>query len=127
MSGSAAEQTVEGKIVLSLFEYRRFKDNYVCPAGMTQQGLADETGEDRSYVNRRLKLLMEGGFVKSEKRHIEKGRRQKQTYWLTIKGESLANQLKKAPTAAVAEKDEHDDDPEPFKGRFVDGPRPAGA
>ena len=57
-------------ILIGLKASRRYKEKFIVPIYLTQEGLAQRIGVDRGNISRTLRQLMTSGFVKAEMKHI---------------------------------------------------------
>ncbi|MEE9182725.1 MAG: AAA family ATPase, partial [candidate division NC10 bacterium] len=78
--------TVKERILLHLFDYNRFAEEYEAPVEVTQSGIAKAVGIRVQHVTQYAKPLMEEGQIEERTRHIQQMPRRRKTYFLTEKG-----------------------------------------
>ncbi|MCK4718902.1 MAG: tetratricopeptide repeat protein [Thermoplasmata archaeon] len=78
--------TAVDDVLLALERRASFSDKFAVPFEITQEGLAQKVGIDKSQVSRILKRLEESEMVYSEKRHVGERKRRMNAYFLTAKG-----------------------------------------
>jgi tetratricopeptide (TPR) repeat protein/DNA-binding MarR family transcriptional regulator len=82
------------KILLHLEQFSRFGSEGEAPFSLTQNGIADRIGLQRSHVPRSIKGLVSGGLVRERLSHIKGGGRSRQIYLLTWEGSQAAASLR---------------------------------
>lgn len=82
------------KILLHLEEFGRFEGAGEAPYSITQNGIGDRVGLQRSHVPRPLKRLMSQGLVREHLSHVRGGGRSRHVYFLTWEGSQAALALR---------------------------------
>ena len=82
------------KILLHLEELGRFQGESDAPVAMTQHGIADRIGIQRSHVPRPLKRLIAEGLVGERRAHVRGAGRSRQVYFLTWEGSQAASSIR---------------------------------
>ena len=82
------------KILLHLEEFGRFEGEADAPMALTQNGIADRVGLQRSHVPRPLKKLLSEGLIRGCRSHVRGGSRSRQIYLLTWEGSRAASALR---------------------------------
>lgn len=88
--------TVKEKILIHLFGFSKFKDEFEVPQKVTQDGMARVIGVRRSHIASALKDLKTSEFVEEKKTRIEGNERRKNAYFLTPIGETEALRIKES-------------------------------
>jgi DNA-directed RNA polymerase subunit M/transcription elongation factor TFIIS len=88
--------TVKEKILIHLFGFSKFKDEFEVPQKVTQDGMAKVIGVRRSHIASALKDLKFSEFVEEKKTRIEGNERRKNAYFLTPLGEAEAIRIKES-------------------------------
>ncbi len=88
--------TVKEKILIHLFSYSKFRDDFEVPGKVTQDGMAKVIGVRRSHIASALKDLKASDFVEERKTRIEGNDRRKNAYFLTPQGEIESVKIKEA-------------------------------
>ncbi len=84
---------IQEKILLHLYDYRKYGDRYEYPVDITQQGIADTIGISVTHVPRNIKKLVEEGLVYSKKGHVAGKKKRITVYLLTPKGIAEAKRI----------------------------------
>ncbi|NPA74843.1 MAG: AAA family ATPase [Euryarchaeota archaeon] len=74
------------KILLHLYDYRKYEGKYEYPPEITQQGIAERIGISVTHVPRNIKKLVEDGLVKKIKAHVPGKKKKVTVYLLTPTG-----------------------------------------
>ena len=82
------------KILLHLEEFGRYDGEQDAPAALTQHGIADRIGIQRSHVPRPLKRLIAEGLVGERRSHVRGAARSRQVYFLTWEGSQAASSMR---------------------------------
>ena len=88
--------TVKERILLHLFDYNRFVEEYEVPEAATQSGLAEGVGIRVHHVSQYVKPLIEEELVEGDTRHIQGGSRRRKVYFLTPAGQHRVASLRAA-------------------------------
>jgi DNA-directed RNA polymerase subunit M/transcription elongation factor TFIIS len=88
--------TVKEKILIHLFGFSKFKDEFEVPQKVTQDGMAKVIGVRRSHIASALKDLRISEFIEEKKTRIEGNERRKNAYFLTPQGETEALRIKES-------------------------------
>jgi hypothetical protein len=86
--------TVKEKILIHLFNFSKFRDDFEVPQKVTQDGMAKVIGVRRSHIASALKDLKALEFVEEKKTRIEGNDRRKNAYFLTPSGEIESVKIK---------------------------------
>ncbi len=84
---------IQEKILLHLYDYRKYVDRYEYPIQMTQQGIAEAVGISVTHVPRNIKKLLEEGLVESKKGHVPGKKKRLTIYFLTHRGIQEAKKI----------------------------------
>ena len=84
---------IQEKILLHLYDYRKYVDRYEYPIEMTQQGIAKVVGISVTHVPRNIKRLLEEGLVESKKGHVAGKKKRITVYFLTHRGIAEAKRI----------------------------------
>jgi DNA-binding PadR family transcriptional regulator len=79
-----AKLTVNDRILLHLFDFRRIQDDF--PQDITQAGIASAVGIRRSHVPRSVKNLEEEGVIEEKRERVHGAGRRLKMYFLTERG-----------------------------------------
>lgn len=74
--------------------YSRYRDEYVCPLEMTQDGMSQRLGISRAHAALELKRLKGRNQVEYRLAHVVKAKTRRKVYELTPAGERIANEVK---------------------------------
>ncbi len=85
--------TNEEKILLHLLDYIRYKDEFEVPYALSQEGIGESTGIQRSHVSRSIAKLEEKNLVSERVSHVSGVERMRKTYFLTWDGEVHTKKL----------------------------------
>jgi DNA-binding MarR family transcriptional regulator len=88
--------TVKEKILIHLFGFSKFRDDFEVPQKVTQDGMAKVIGVRRSHIASALKDLKTSEFVEERKARVEGNDRRKNAYFLTPQGEIESLKIKEA-------------------------------
>ncbi len=86
--------TVKERILLHLFDFNRFAEEYEAPIEVTQSGIAEATGIRIQHVTQYVKPLLEEGRVEGRISHISQRPRRRKVYFLTAQGKHNAATLR---------------------------------
>lgn len=86
--------TAEEKILIHLFEYSKFRNQWEVPFNVTQEGIASAVGIARCNVSREIKKLREKNFIEERVAHIKSVVRKRKVYFLSMDGMVPAKQIK---------------------------------
>ncbi len=78
--------TVKTKILVYLYDFLNFKDRYVYPWEITQEGIAKAIGITVTHVPRELEDLLEKGLVEEIKGRVKDKEKRMNVYFLTPSG-----------------------------------------
>jgi len=78
--------TIEKKILMHIFEYMKYEQQFEVPFAITQEGIAESIGIRRDNVPRAVKTLRETGMVYEKVARVEQVKRKRKVYFLTAKG-----------------------------------------
>ncbi len=81
-------------MIVHLSCYSRFRDEFVCPPEMAQDGMARKLGISRAHAALELKRLKQRNLVESRLAHVMRAKTRRKVYNLTRAGEESANELK---------------------------------
>jgi len=79
--------TNDEKILLHLLDYIKYKDEFEVPYALSQEGIGEATGIQRSHVSRAITKLEERKLVSERVSHVAGLERMRKTYYLTWEGE----------------------------------------
>jgi|GEM_PF-2606048 len=85
--------TAEERILIHLFDYSRYREDYEVPIEVTQDEIGVYTGILKNHVSRDMKRLMNKGFVDERLAKVYSLQRKRKAYFLTSKGFSVAQRL----------------------------------
>jgi tetratricopeptide (TPR) repeat protein len=86
--------TAEEKILIHLFDYSKFRNQWEVPFNVTQEGIASAVGIARCNVSREIKKLREKEFIEERVAHIKGVVRKRKVYFLSMEGMVPAKQIK---------------------------------
>ncbi|UCH89464.1 MAG: tetratricopeptide repeat protein [Thermoplasmata archaeon] len=86
--------TAEEKILIHLFDYSKFRNQWEVPFNVTQEGIASAVGIARCNVSREIKKLREKEFIEERVAHIKGVVRKRKVYFLSMDGMVPAKQIK---------------------------------
>lgn len=78
--------THKEKILLHLFDFNRYAEEYVAPPQVTQEGIAKAVSIRRHHVTQYVRPLRESEEVEEGSKHVEGKSRHLKVYFLTWKG-----------------------------------------
>ena len=84
---------VQEKILLHLYDYRKYDGRYEYPVEMTQQGIAKSVGISVTHVPRNIKKLIEEELIYSKKGHVSGKKKRVTVYLLTSQGIAVAKEI----------------------------------
>jgi DNA-binding MarR family transcriptional regulator len=91
--GKKISLTVDERVVLQLYEYIPFEEDFEAPDAITQAGIAKGVGIERKHVPRAVKKLISENLVETRVSHVKGGRQRKKVYYLTFEGKALARRI----------------------------------
>lgn len=86
--------TVKARILLHLFDYNRFADEYEAPIEVTQSRIARAVGIRVKHVTQYVKPLVAEGAVAERTSHVRRQPRRLKVYFLTAAGRQQAASLR---------------------------------
>ena len=86
--------TIGNRLLVHLSCYSRYKDEYVCPMEMTQDGMSQRLGISRAHAALELKRLKGRNQVEYRLAHVVKAKTRRKVYELTPAGERIADEVK---------------------------------
>jgi len=86
--------TVKTKILVYLSDYLNFKDRYIYPNEITQEGIARAIGITVTHVPRELEDLLEKGLVMEIKGRVKDKEKRVNVYFLTPSGITEVERIK---------------------------------
>jgi len=86
--------TIGEKIILHLSQYSSHSQHYQCPIETTQNGISDAIEISRAHVAIELKRLKTNEELDERTAHVEGARTKRKVYFLTLKGEERARDMK---------------------------------
>jgi ATP-dependent Clp protease ATP-binding subunit ClpA len=86
--------TAEEKILIHLFDYSKFRNQWEVPFNVTQEGIASAVGIARCNVSREIKKLREKNYIEERVAHIKSVVRKRKVYFLSMEGMVPAKQIK---------------------------------
>jgi len=95
-AGPMDTPTIEDKIIVHLSQYSRYSQDYLCPPGMTQQGICERLGLTQPHISVELKKLIEDKVVEYRTARVKTSKTRKKVYFLTPRGENAAKTIKEA-------------------------------
>jgi len=98
--GENTDFTVQERIMLHLSNYNGFRDHYLNPESVTQEGIAGAVGIARNHVPRALQGLKRGDLVTEATGRVKGAPRRKKVYFLSERGMGNVNALKEKLSAA---------------------------
>jgi len=78
--------TVKENVLLHLFDFTRFADQYTVPAEVTQSGISKAVGIHVHHVPQYVRPLISDGLVDETIRHVSGKARRQRSYFLTVQG-----------------------------------------
>jgi DNA-binding MarR family transcriptional regulator len=91
--GKRISLTVDERVILHLYEFIPFEEDFEAPGDITQAGIARGVGIERKHVPRAVKKLMSENLVETRVSHVKGGRQRKKVYYLTFEGKALARRI----------------------------------
>ncbi len=88
--------TVGKRIIVRLSRFSKHQDDYSCPPGTTQEGLAASLGISKQHAGNELRKLMKKGLASMRSAHINGADRKMKAYFLTLAGEREADAVEDA-------------------------------
>jgi len=80
--------------MVHLSQYIRQQDNFVCPPGMSQGGIATSLGISRAHAAIELKRAMDAGRVTVRIAHVTGASSRRKVYALTPRGKGIADAIR---------------------------------
>ena len=87
--------SVKERILLHLFDFTRFAEEYVAPVEVTQAGISKAVGIRVQHIRQNVGPLIQNGLVEESTRHIQQGTRRRKVYFLAPKGRAVAASLRR--------------------------------
>lgn len=91
--GKRISLTVDERVILHLYEFIPYEEDFEAPGGITQAGIAKGVGIERKHVPRAVKKLISENLVETRVSHVKGGRQRKKVYYLTFEGKALARRI----------------------------------
>ncbi|RLF67211.1 MAG: hypothetical protein DRN57_05965 [Thermoplasmata archaeon] len=91
--GKRIALTVDERVILHLYEFIPFEEDFEAPDGITQAGIAKGVGIERKHVPRAVNKLINDNLLESRVSHVKGGRQRKKVYYLTFEGKALARRI----------------------------------
>lgn len=91
--GKRISLTVDERVILHLYEYIPYEEDFEAPDAITQAGIARGVGIERKHVPRAVKKLISENLVETRVSHVKGGRQRKKVYYLTFEGKALARRI----------------------------------
>lgn len=88
--------TVKERVLLHLFDYHRFLDDFEAPIEVTQEGIAQAVGIRVHHVTQNVRPLLSEEALQEKTSHIRHGKRRRKVYFLTPLGRNQAASLRSA-------------------------------
>ncbi len=85
--------TAEERILVHLYDYSKYREDYEVPAEVTQEEIGISTGILKNHVSRDMKRLMNKGFVEERLAKVRSLQRKRKAYFLTAKGLTIAQRV----------------------------------
>ena len=95
--------TIGEQIMVHLSQYIRQQDNFVCPPGMSQGGIATSLGISRAHAAIELKRAMDAGRVTVRIAHVTGASSRRKVYALTPRGKGIADAIRSRALAVTTE------------------------
>jgi len=95
--------TIGERIILHLSQYVRQQDDFVCPSGMSQGGIATSLGISRAHAAIELRRAMDAGRVTVRIAHVTGEPTRRKVYALTRHGRGLADSVRGRALAVTTE------------------------
>ena len=86
--------TIGERIIVHLAQYVRHQEEFVCPPGMSQGGIATALGISRAHAAIELRRAMDAGRVTVRIAHVTGAPSRRKVYALTPKGKGLADSVR---------------------------------
>ncbi|MEW5760943.1 MAG: tetratricopeptide repeat protein [Candidatus Thermoplasmatota archaeon] len=86
--------TVEDKILLHLYEYTKYSEGFESPFAVTQDGIGEAIGVERSHIPRAVKSGIDKGLISERTSRVSGKERVRKVYFLSWNGVSKANELR---------------------------------
>jgi DNA-binding MarR family transcriptional regulator len=90
------------RVILHILAQGRIGPNELAPFGLSQAGIGEALGLRQSSLAKTLARLVAAGVLRVGRRHVEHQARRLLVYELTPLGESLARDLRRRSTPAIA-------------------------
>ncbi len=91
--GKRISLTVDERVILHLYEFIPYEEDFEAPGDITQAGIAKGIGIERKHVPRAVKKLITENLVETRISHVKSGRQRKKVYYLTFEGKALARRI----------------------------------
>ncbi|UCH89646.1 MAG: hypothetical protein JSV49_03075 [Thermoplasmata archaeon] len=85
--------TVPKRIMLLLYDNRKYADSYDVPEVVTQTGIASELNLRQNHVSRALTELLSDELIFSRSSHVKGAIRKRKVYFLTQKGVTIVRDI----------------------------------
>ncbi|MEM2900787.1 MAG: hypothetical protein QXT63_08345, partial [Thermoplasmata archaeon] len=85
--------TAEERILIHLYDYSKYREDYEVPIEVTQDEIGVYTGILKNHVSRDMKRLINKGFVEERLAKVYSLQRKRKAYFLTSKGMNVAQRL----------------------------------
>lgn len=87
--------TVKERILLHLFDYTRFTEEFVAPFEVTQSGISEAVGIRVQHVRQNVRPMIQNELVVESTRHVQRGTRRRKAYFLTSRGRMASASLRR--------------------------------
>ena len=95
--------TIGEQIIVHLSQYVRRQDDFVCPPGMSQGGIATSLGISRAHAAIELRRAMDAGRVTRRIAHVTGEPSRRKVYALTPQGRLIADSVRSRALAVTTE------------------------
>jgi len=86
--------TAGEKILIYLYDYIKYRNSFEVPFEVTQDGIAQNTGINRSHIPRSVKKFIDKNYIEEVSAHVKGMGRRRKVYFLTESGIDYAKKIR---------------------------------
>ena len=86
---------VEKRILLHLLNCHNYSRKFEVPTALSQEGIADAVGTNKSYISSSIKKIIADGLVREGVGRVKRGKKKRKYFLLTNQGKDYTQKLKK--------------------------------
>ncbi|MGC8656409.1 MAG: DUF835 domain-containing protein [Thermoplasmata archaeon] len=86
--------TAGEKILIYLYDYIKYRNSFEVPFEVTQDGIAQNTGINRSHIPRSVKKFIDKNYIEEVSAHVKGMGRRRKVYFLTPSGIEYAKKIR---------------------------------